>query len=53
MSTYLFDMPPEQLDSFNVTVEQVGTVVKQIQEEVNAPAEPAEEEEEVSEEAEG
>ena len=50
MSTYLLDMTPEQLDSFNVTVEQVGAVVKQIQKEVNAPAEPAEEE--ASEEAE-
>ena len=50
MSIYLLDMTPEQLDSFNVTVEKVGAVVKQIQEEVNAPAEPADEEEAVEEE---
>ena len=50
MSIYLLDMTPEQLDSFNVTVENVGAVVKQIQEDVNAPAEPAEEEEAVEEE---
>ena len=50
MSIYLLDMTPEQLDSFNVTVEKVGAVVKQVQEDVNAPAEPAEEEEAVEEE---
>lgn len=50
MSIYLLDMTPEQLDSFNVTVEKVGAVVKQVQEDVNAPAEPAEEEDAVEEE---
>ena len=49
MAPYVIDLYPEQLDS-NVTVENVGAVVKQIQEEVNAPAEPAEEEEAVEEE---
>jgi hypothetical protein len=45
MSAYLFDMTPEQLDSFNVTVEKVGAVVQQVQEEVNAQAETVDEEE--------
>ena len=50
MAPYVIDLYPEQLDSFNVTVEKVGAVVKQIQEDVNAPAEPTEEEEAVEEE---
>ena len=50
MAPYVIDLYPEQLDSFNVTVENVGAVVKQIQEDVNAPAEPTEEEEAVEEE---
>ena len=50
MAPYVIDLYPEQLDSFNVTVENVGAVVKQIQEDVNAPAEPTEEEEAVAEE---
>ena len=50
MAPYVIDLYPEQLDSFNVTVEKVGAVVKQVQDDVNAPAEPAEEEEAVEEE---
>ena len=50
MAIYVIDLTPEQLDSFNVTVEKVGAVVKQVQDDVNAPAEPAEEEEAVEEE---
>ena len=50
MAIYVIDLTPEQLDSFNVMAETVGATVKQVQEEVNAPAEPAEGEEEVEEE---
>ena len=45
MMPYMLDLTPEQLDSLNKMTDQVGAVVKQIQEEVNAPAEPADEEE--------
>ena len=50
MAIYVIDLTPEQLDSFNVMAETVGATVKQVQAEVNAPAEPADDEEEVEEE---
>jgi len=45
MAPYVIDLYPEQLDSFNVMSETVGATVKQVQAEVNAPAEPVDEEE--------
>ena len=45
-------MTSEQLDSLNQMTEQVGAVVKQVQEEVNAQAQPSDDTEEASEEEE-